>query len=263
MDQKKDYIRTEVKDRIGIITINRPDQMNALNVPTLEQMERALTKLELDPQVHVIMVTGAGEKAFVAGGDIADLNSRQGLEHYNEFAEVIHRVFRRFENSDKPTIGVVNGWALGGGTELLLTLDIRLIADEARVGLPEISLGLFPGAGGSQRIIRQIPLCKAKELMFTGDQITAQEAVSLGLCNRSVPRSVLMEEALTVAARIAYKSPLVLKLLKRNLRHGAEMPLDSALAHEQAMIGLVLDSRDAHEGCSAFLEKRRADFKGA
>lgn len=258
-----DNILTEVKQRIGIITINRPQQLNALDVATLEQMEQALTTLESDPGVHVIMITGAGDKAFVAGGDIVDLNSRQGLAHYNEFAEVIHRVFRRFENSDKPTIGVINGWALGGGTELLLTLDIRLIAEEARIGLPEITLGLFPGAGGTQRVIRQMPLCRAKELMFTGDQITAKEAVALGLCNRSVPRAALMDEALTMAARIADKSPLVLKLLKRNLRHGAEMPLGAALAYEQAMIGLVLDTRDAHEGCSAFLEKRKADFKGA
>lgn len=258
-----DNILKEVKDRVGLITINRPQQLNALNVETLLALESVLTELEQDPAVHVIVVTGAGEKAFVAGGDIVDLNSRQGLAHYNEFAEVIHRVFRRFENSDKPTIAAVNGWALGGGTELLLTLDIRLVAEEAKLGLPEISLGLFPGAGGSQRIIRQIPLCKAKELMFTGDQITAQQAVEFGLCNRAVPRSQLMEQAMQLAGRIAEKSPLVLKLLKRNLRHGAEMPLGAALAHEQAIIGLVLDSRDAHEGCSAFLEKRKAIFQGA
>jgi enoyl-CoA hydratase len=256
-------ILTQLQGPVGIITINRPKQLNALDIDTLLSMEAALTALEQDAAVRVIVVTGAGEKAFVAGGDIADLNSRQGLAHYNEFAEVIHRVFRRFEDSDKPTIGAINGWALGGGTELLLTLDIRLVAEEAKLGLPEISLGLFPGAGGSQRIIRQIPLCRAKELMFTGDQITAKQAVDYGLCNRAVPRAELMQQALELAGRIAEKSPLVLKLLKRNLRHGSEMPLGAALAHEQAIIGLVLDTQDAHEGCSAFLEKRKAGFKGA
>jgi len=144
----------------------------------------------------------------------------------------------------------------------LLTLDIRLVSDRARLGLPEINLGLFPGAGGSQRLIRQIPLCRAKELMFTGDQITAEEAVALGLCNRVVQADALLNEALALAERIAQKSPLVLKLLKRNLRQGQEMPLGAALSYEQAMIGLVLDTRDAHEGCQAFLDKRPADFKG-
>ena len=145
---------------------------------------------------------------------------------------------------------------------MLLTLDIRLVAQEAKLGLPEINLGLFPGAGGSQRIIRQIPLCQAKELMFTGNQITAEKAVALGLCNRTVPRESLMTETMALAEQIAQKSPLTLKLLKRALRDGAEMPLGAALAHEQAIIGLVLDSKDAHEGCSAFLEKRPANFVG-
>ena len=257
-----DNILTEVRGRVGVITINRPKHLNALDVATLVQLEGALTQLERDSNVRVIMITGAGERAFVAGGDIGDLVNRRGLAHYNEFAEVIHRVFRRFEESDKPTIGVINGWALGGGTELLLTLDIRLVAEEAKLGFPEITLGLFPGAGGSQRIIRQMPLCRAKELLFTGDQITAQEAVALGLCNRAVPRERLFAEALALAERIAEKSPVVLKLLKRTVLHGGEMHLTAALAYEQAMIGLVLDSNDAHEGCNAFLEKRKPNFRG-
>ena len=255
-------VNIERRGSIGLLTINRPKYLNALDIPTLLILEEALGQLERDSEVKAIVVTGAGDRAFIAGGDIADLNSRQGLAHYQEFAEIIHRVFRRFEDTDKPTIAAVNGWALGGGTELLLTLDIRLVSDRARLGLPEINLGLFPGAGGSQRLIRQIPLCRAKELMFTGDQITADEAVALGLCNRVIQADALLNEALFLAERIAKKSPLVLKLLKRNLRQGQEMPLGAALSYEQAMIGLVLDTRDAHEGCQAFLDKRPADFKG-
>ncbi|MAZ04425.1 MAG: enoyl-CoA hydratase [Sneathiella sp.] len=247
---------------VATLTINRPKTLNALDVPTLLEMEQALTSLKNDDSVRVIVFTGSGDRAFIAGGDISDLNSRQGLAHYQEFAEVIHRVFRRIESCEKPTIGAVNGWALGGGTELILALDIRILSDKSRLGLPEITLGLFPGAGGTQRIIRQIPLCRAKQLMFTGDQIGAQEAVDLGLANQVVPAEDLMKVVYEEANKIAQKSPLVLKLLKRGLLHGADMPLSAALPYEQSLIGLVLDSEDAHEGCSAFLEKRPANFKG-
>lgn len=255
-------ILVEKQNAVGILTINRPQTLNALDVPTLLELETEFSALEADAGVRAIVVTGAGDRAFVAGGDIADLNSRHGLAHYLEFAEVIHRVFARIERCDKPTIGAVNGWALGGGTELVLALDLRIAADSARFGLPEITLGLFPGAGGTQRILRQLPACRAKEMMFTGDHLTAQEAAAIGLVNRVVPKAEVMQASLALAARIAEKSPLVLKLLKRTLRDGADMPLAQALAYEQAMIGLVLDSKDAHEGCTAFIEKRKAEFKG-
>ncbi|MFO1091533.1 MAG: enoyl-CoA hydratase-related protein [Hyphomicrobiales bacterium] len=258
----EDPVLVRVEDAIGTITINRPKALNALDVETLIALEAALTALEKNAAVRVIVVTGAGDRAFVAGGDIADLNSRQGLAHYLEFGEVIHRVFRRFETCDKPTIAAVNGWALGGGTELLLCLDIRLMAEKAQLGLPEITLGIFPGAGGSQRLLREVSPAVAREMLFTGRRLTAQEAKAVGLVNAVVPAEQLAAEVKAMASAIAQKSPLALKLLKRALLNGADMPLAAALAHEQAMIGLSLDSNDAHEGLSAFLEKRAAVFKG-
>jgi len=255
-------VLVETADHIAVLTINRPQVLNALDVPTLLDLEAAFERLERDDDVRVIIFTGAGDRAFVAGGDIADLNSRNGLAHYREFAEIVHRVFRRIEVCDKPTIAAVNGYALGGGTELVLATDIRILADTARLGLPEITLGLFPGAGGTQRIMRQVPPCRAKEIMFTGEHISAAEAVAIGLANKVVPKESVLSEARSLAAKIAAKSPLVLKLLKRTLINGADMPLSAALPLEQSMIGLVLDSSDAHEGCKAFLEKRVPIFTG-
>lgn len=256
-----DAVLYEVRDGAALLTINRPKTLNALDLPTLDALEAVVKRAQADPAVKAIVFTGAG-KAFVAGGDIADLESRQGLAHYLEFGERIHAVFAMIEGLDKPTIAAVNGWALGGGTELLLCTDLRVVARSAMLGLPEITLGLFPGAGGSQRLLRQVSPCKARELMFLGERITAQEAERIGLVNAVVEDGEAVDAALAMAAKLAAKSAMTLRLLKRTLRDGAEMPPAAALRHEQAMIGLVLDSRDAHEGCQAFLAKRPADFKG-
>ncbi|MES2536336.1 MAG: enoyl-CoA hydratase/isomerase family protein [Pseudomonadota bacterium] len=247
---------------VGLLTFNRPESLNTLDIPMVLAMETALTELEQDAGIRAIVVTGADDRAFIAGGNIGDLNSRQGLQHFAEFGSVLHRVFRRFETCVKPTLAAVNGWALGGGMEFMLTIDIRLMAEEAKLGMPEIKLGLFPGGGGSQRLMRQIPLCQAKLLMFTGDSLNAAEALALGLVSRTVPRAMLLEETLALAQRIAEKSPLTLRLLKNSMLHGADMPLEAALAFENTNISLVFDSADAHEGCSAFLEKRKPVFTG-
>ena len=256
------HVLTRKDGAVGIMTFNRPQTLNTLDLPMVLAMEQALTTLENDPEVRVLVITGCDDRSFMAGGNIADLNTRRSLAHYQDFAVVLHRVFRRFEECPKPTLAAVNGWALGGGAELLLTLDIRLMADDTQIGLPEIKLGLFPGGGGSQRLMRQIPLCQAKLLMFSGDLLSAAEAVQLGLVNRAVPRAQLMDDSLALARRIADKSPWALRLLKSSMLHGADMPLGAALHHEMATISLVFETDDAHEGCSAFLEKRKPVFKG-
>ncbi len=258
----EDLVTYERSNAAATLTINRPEKLNAMDLPMIDALERAVDKADSDSEVRVLIFTGAGGKAFVAGGDISDLNSRMGLSHYQQFAERIHQVFRKIELIDKPTIAAINGWALGGGMELLLSIDIRLVARSAKLGLPEITLGIFPGAGGTQRLIRQTSLCRAKEMMFTGDRISADEAKELGLVNKVVEDSDLIEEAKILADKIAHKSPLTLKLLKRTIEEGAQINLRSALKLEQAMIGLVMDSNDAHEGCSAFLERRKPEFLG-
>jgi enoyl-CoA hydratase len=251
----------EVTGAAAVLTINRPQVLNALDLPTLAELEAHLRKAAEDRKVSALVITGKG-RAFIAGGDIEDLNSRHGLSHYLEFGERIHEVFRAIEVLDKPTIAAVNGWALGGGAELLLCTDLRIAAQSAMIGLPEINLGLFPGAGGSQRLLRQVSPCKARELMFLGERITATEAERIGLVNQVVADGEALNAALLVADKLARKSSMALKLLKRAMRDGGEMVLSAALKHEHAMIGLLLDSHDAHEGCDAFLTKRPPSFEG-
>jgi enoyl-CoA hydratase len=257
-----DAVLTHREGAVGILRFNRGETLNTLDLPMLLAMERALDALEGDAEVRVIVITGADDRAFMAGGDIRDLDSRRGIEHYETFGEVVARVFRRFESCAKPTIAAVNGWALGGGMELLLCLDLRLIAEGVSIGLPEIRLGIFPGGGGSQRLMRQLPLCQAKLLMYTGDRIDAAQAVALGLVNAMVPPARLMDEAMALAQRIAAQPPVALRMLRQSMLHGADMPLPAAIEYERSMISLVFDSEDAHEGCKAFIEKRKPRFAG-
>jgi len=257
----KTLVLLDIDGPVATVTLNRPEAMNALNSALIRALGQAFDRIEQDGAVRAVIVTGAG-KAFSAGGDIAEMRTRQGLAYYQELAEDVHALFRRIELSDRPTIAAVNGHALGGGAELLLALDLRILSDRARLGLPEIGMGLFPGAGGTQRLARQIPLCRAKELLFTGDALTAAEAVAIGLANRVVAHDALMAEARALALRLAQQSPLSLRLLKRTMADGADMPLAAALRHEQAMIGLAMESADAREGCNAFVQKRPAVFTG-
>lgn len=255
-------VLTSRQGAVGLLVLNQPERMNRLDVPMMLAMDKAVTDLESDSRVRVIVITGADDRTFMAGGDIEDLAKRQPLSWYEEFGQLVHRVYRRIEVSEKPTIAAVNGWALGGGMELMLTTDLRIMAAEAKIGLPEIKLGLFPGGGGSQRLMRQIPMCQAKLLMFTGDCLDASQALKLGLVNEVVPRAELIQSALNLGESIARHSPLTLKLLKQSMLNGSEMPLSASLAYERSMLSVVLDSNDAHEGCKAFLEKRPAHFKG-
>ena len=256
------WVLSEKRGSAGIITINRPNVFNAWDREMLLRTEEILDEFEQDDDVRAIILTGAGQKAFIAGGDINDLNSRKSIAHYSDMAEVIHRVFRRFETCPKVTIGAINGLALGGGVEIMLCLDFRLLADHARLGLTEINLGIFPGAGGTQRLIRQIPLCRAKEMILTGDWINANEAVFLGIANRVVPGNELMDAALALADKVANKSSLIIKMVKELVLNGADMPLSAALPYEKGMISLAFESEDKSEGCNAFIEKRPAQFKG-
>ncbi len=256
------YLILEKADGIATLTINRPETLNALDIPSLQEMEEVLNKIKNDKSVRVLIITGAGEKAFVAGGDIADLNSRHAIEHRYEFALIIHRVFNLVAEMEKPVIAAINGYALGGGTELLCACDLRVASENAKIGVPEINLGIFPGAGGSQRLPRQIPLCKAKELLFTGDMISAEEAERIGLINKVVAKDKLKETVEELAKKLAAKAPIALGLLKTVVNKGLEAPLTIGLALEREMISLAFGTDDAHEGLGAFLEKKKPVFKG-
>ncbi len=248
------------EDGIGIITINRPKAMNALNTEVLSELGEAVAEFRYDSEVNVCIITGEG-KAFVAGADIAEMAELDAVSG-REFGRFGNSVFTSIEEMEKPVIAAINGFALGGGCELALACDIRLASEKAKFGQPEVGLGITPGFGGTQRLVRAVGPNKAKELIFTGKMINAMEAHAMGLVNHVYPVDSLMEEAKKMAKEIASKAPLAIQFCKRAINEGIEMDLKRGLEMESNLFGLCFSTEDQKEGMGAFLEKRKADFKG-
>jgi enoyl-CoA hydratase len=246
---------------VATVTINRPAVRNALNDATLGAIDDAIAALDADSEVRVILITGAGEKAFIAGADINEL-SRATAVTGRILAQRGQAVFDRIAAAGKPVIAVINGFCLGGGCELALACAFRFAADTAEIGQPEINLGIIPGYGGSQRLPRLIGRDKALDLILTGRRVPAAEALALGLVTRVYPAATLRAEALAFAREIAAKAPLAVRYALDAVRAGLEQPLDEAIAHEAALFGLVAATDDMREGTRAFLEKRPAQFTG-
>lgn len=245
----------------GVVTINRPDKLNALNTQVLAELDRAVTELDNDRAVRAIIITGAGEKAFVAGADIAELAQLNGLGGL-EKCRVGQALMRRIEMLSKPVIAAINGFALGGGCELALACDIRLASENARLGLPEVGLGIIPGYGGTQRLPRIIGKGLAMELVLTGAQVKADEALRIGLVNKVVPQADLMRVAKEMVAQIARNGPLAVAAARRVMHDGLDVDLDRGLALEALQFGVMCGTRDTREGLTAFIEKRTASFIG-
>jgi enoyl-CoA hydratase len=248
----------EKKDKIAIITIQRPP-MNPLNTRLIQELGRAADEVQADPEIKALIITGSGDKAFCAGADLAELVNKTAVESY-AFSEVSRIAFAKIANLDIPVIAAVNGLALGGGTELSLTCDFRIVAEKAKFGQPEINLGLIPGAGGTQRLPRLIGTSKAKEMIFLGEMVDASTAEKLGLANKVVPQELLMAEAEEMANKLAAKPAVALKLAKQAINSGVNMDLTSALKFEVQAFVTVYASDDCKEGTNAFLEKRKPCF---
>lgn len=250
----------EIEDQIALLTVNRPKALNSINLATMNEMSQALAALQDDPQVKVIILTGAGEKAFVAGGDIAAMQPLGPLEA-RKVALKAQQLFNNIEDCSKVVIGAINGYALGGGCELAMACDIRIASDNAMFGQPEIKLGIIPGWAGTQRLPRLIGKGKAKELMFTGEMVSAEEAVRLGLANQVVPQSELLDAARKMARKIAAKSQAAIRLIKEAVDNGMEMESRKAFIYEAELFGLCFATEDQKEGMGAFLEKRQPEWK--
>jgi len=244
---------------LATITFNNPKALNALNAASFYALERMFGELEQDAAVRVVIITGAGEKAFAAGGDIGHLGTLDAAGA-REFALLAQRVIDRIETFPKPVIAAINGYALGGGCELAMGCDLRIAADTARFGQPEVKLGIIPGFAGTQRLARLVGKGKAKELVFTGEMVDAEEACRIGLVNRVVPRDELLAETRLLALQICERSASAIKLAKDAIDNGLEMDFTRGSRYEADLFALCFTTADCKEGISAFLEKRPAKF---
>jgi enoyl-CoA hydratase len=251
----------EISENIATVTVNRPKALNALNEETLKELLCCFQGLETDAEVKVVILTGAGEKAFVAGADIAFMKE-MGAVAARDFALLGQKVMNGIEQLTKPVIAAVNGFALGGGCELALACDIRLASDNARFGQPEVNLGVIPGFAGTQRLPRLIGKGRAKEILFTGDMVAAEEAFRLGLVNRVTAAEELLPAARKLAQKIAGKGAVAIALCKDAVNNGLEMESDKACRYEADQFALCFATADQKEGMAAFLEKRPANFQG-
>lgn len=251
----------DLKEDIALLKVNRPKVLNALNRATLLELQEALRELQGKDDLKALIITGEGEKAFVAGADIAEMANMDPKEAF-EFSRLGHETFRMLEEFPTPTIAAVNGYALGGGLELALACDIILASEKAKLGLPEVTLGICPGFAGTQRLPRLIGKARAKELIFTGQMIDAQKAYELGIVNRVCPADKLLEEALELARKIAANGPLAVRTAKRLVNYGLEGSLPQGEAMEREAWANLFATQDQKEGMRAFLEKRRPEYKG-
>jgi enoyl-CoA hydratase len=251
-------VERQEAQRTALVRLNRPKQLNALNSATMDALCDALEELDRDDAVRAIVVTG-NERAFAAGADIGEMAGATPIDMLrgNRIGQ-----WDRIRRIGKPVIAAVNGWCLGGGCELAMTLDLILAGEGAKFGQPEINIGVIPGAGGTQRLTRAIGKSRAMEMILTGEPMDAREAERRGLVARVVPDELVVEDALALAAKVAEKSPVALRLAKEAVNAAYEMGLTDALAHERRLFYLLFASEDQKEGMAAFLEKRKPDFKG-
>lgn len=255
-------ITYETENHIAIITVNRPEVRNALTQALMEELSDAFLAAERDEDVRVLILTGAGEKAFVAGADIRESAARNTMTELGEKSRLRRNAYIQLEHLTKPSIAAINGYALGGGCELAVSCTLRIASEKAKFGQPEINLGMIPGLGGTQRLARLVGKGNAMELVLTGDMITAERALQIGLVNRVVPADQLMTEAKALAEKLASKAPIALRCAKDAIDYGADMSLQSALEFENRLYAIVLGSQDKAEGVTAFFEKRSPVWKG-